>query len=136
MRSLKVPLLAFVLGAIISAATVRYYWPRIAVKTEIKQQIVERNNIRTITKVVEKPTGEKETITEVIDNSTKTANSSQNHVQYKNSEWLLGASIGSKVLTIEPIYTLRIDRRIIGPIFAGAYGRTDGELGLSITMEF
>jgi len=54
----------------------------------------------------------------------------------KKPQWNLGLSAGSQLREFGLIYGARVERRVLGPVFAGVYGRTDGEFGLSVALEF
>ena len=108
------------------------YTPR---QPEIKTvtKVQERERVRTV--IEERPDGSK-TTTIVADREKQTDVS---HVERKpvDKKWLLGASAGvSSVLDLSPTYTLRVERRILWGAYAGLYGRTDGEFGVSLSYTF
>lgn len=54
-------------------------------------------------------------------------------VYNKKPDYLVGVLVETDYS--KPIYGVSIDRRILGPIFLGAYGKTDKQVGLSLKME-
>lgn len=52
-------------------------------------------------------------------------------IENAKPQW--SASAGA---SFQQIYTFGIDRRVIGPVFAGLYGRTDKEFGVNVRLEF
>jgi hypothetical protein len=129
-------LLTSLLSAAVGAALAYWLYPRVEVQTEIKERTVVQNDIRTIIRTVERPDGTKETVKEVVDNSTQQMSKDFTAKVAKKPQWILTAGAGSALSPIEVIYSASVARRVIGPIFAGAYGRTDGELGLTVGLEF
>lgn len=123
-----------VVSLIVGAAACRYFWP-VETKIEVQERVLVRNDIRTVTRTITKLDGTQETVTERIDNST--TNSSRNSTTVINkSTYLVGASIGTKGLKLQPTYGINAAIRVLGPVFAGLYGRTDGEIGLTLAIEF
>jgi len=126
---------SFIAGAVIGIAVFAYY--RKPTEKVIKQtQVVEQVRVRTVTKTVQKPDGSKEIVQVIEDNSTKTAKGSSTVEKRLKPNWILGVSAGTRLSSFEPVYALETNRRLIGPVFAGAYGRTDGEFGFTIKLEF
>lgn len=122
----------------IGAALALYFKPnKNVVKTEYKDRIVTQNHITTVTKIVKVPGGAEETTTTVIDNSKTIDNKSgsmlQETVVQKN--WLVGAGAGLDT-HLQPVYSVQMNRRILGPIFIGAWGTTSKSGGLSLSLEF
>ena len=109
------------------------------VANKVKQiEIIEVEKIlqreRTVTRIVERPDGTKET---VIDNrvETETDRSSTNKVT-KQSDWAVSVMYAPAVFKQEQEYGLAVTRRVLGNLFAGVYGRSDSEFGLSLRYEF
>lgn len=121
-----------------TAALTRYYWPRIETKTVIQRQVVVKKDIRTVTRVVERKDGTKETIIDTVDRSTETKQSSKEVVALAKSQWLVAATavqdIDSRLL--KPALGVHVQRRILGPFFAGVMANSRREMGLSIGAEF
>lgn len=133
---MKKLLIAFTVGAMVAGAGVAYWRPRIVTKVETVEKQVVKNNIQTVVRTVERPDGSREIIKTINDTSTRTEDKTSLKEVYKQSDWAVGLSAGTRLTDIDPVYALHVQRRIIGPIFAGAYGRTDGEVGLSVLVTF
>lgn len=108
-------------------------------REEIREVIKYRDRTKTITKIIERPDGTKETIIKEdkdvsndIDKARKLLEIVTNKPGYSVS---LSAGLSGD-FKINPIYTLGVDRRVFSGLFAGLYGRTDGEFGVSLRYEF
>lgn len=106
------------------------------VKYVDKIKVVESKNVRTVT-VTKTIPGETITRTETIDLSKTNLQQDLNREAVKNikSQWLIGPSIGLSFDKTDPTYGLVVERRILGPVFVGAYGNTQG-VGLMALFEF
>jgi len=101
-------------------------------KSSTVTKVQER--VRVVTRLKERPDGSKET---VITEDRNTESGTTTIIEAKKPMWSISAS--TAVLSLSPrgpIYTIQVDRRLILGAFVGAYGRTDGELGLSLRYEF
>lgn len=123
-------------GAILGASAIYYLFPQIEEREVMKQEVVVRNQIRTVIKTVERPDGTKETVESREDNSTSTAQS--NSVKEKKSlkNWQVAALATTQLSNLTPAYGALVQRRVLGPLFVGVLGKVDGEFGLSVGMEF
>jgi len=55
----------------------------------------------------------------------------------QKSQWKFQGLVGTEIRRpTEPIYGLGVERRIIGPIFIGIYGKSNTEAGVSVSLEF
>lgn len=125
-------LLIPICGATLLALCVRYYWPRIETKTVTKT--VVQKDIRTITRIVQRPDGTKETIIEHTDHSSATKSKT---VAKNRPNW--HASIGATphALMGQPaVYSMQLERRILGPFYIGAGLSSNHEAKLIIGLEF
>jgi hypothetical protein len=123
----------------------RYAQPaKIVTKTEVVTQIktVVEDHVHTVTVTKELPNGEKDTTTttdnnSVIKDKTNTKNDSSTVTTYNKPQWRVQALAGLNASNFtNPIYGAGIERRIIGPIAAGAWGTTNHEGGISLSLEF
>lgn len=136
-----------------------YYAPE-KVKTKIeykekiveieKEKIVEVNKRRTSTHIImtEYPDGKKVTETFIIDESIELIEVEKEKIVYKDkvivkekeinkkkADWLVKASM--QVLPYDStIYTLDVNRRILGPIFLGASVNTKLDTNVGVGLEF
>lgn len=152
--NLKTGLLIVVLVGLLGYAFGRYLQPaKVVTKTETKVQVVEvevervKTEVRTIVKETTKPDGTRvvETTKENIsDSKKKTSKESDKQtntskiVENFKPQWRVqvAATIGSGGLDGDNI-RVGIERRIIGPVFLGAWSETRfGSYGASVSMEF
>lgn len=123
-------------GLIVGAALVWYFMPAAATKASSQQTTNTKYEIITQEKIVQKPGGVVEIVRTITDTSVKTEKASSSVVSINRKDYLLQISAGSQLRKLEPVYAVYASRRIIGSIFAGAYGRTDGEFGAILSLEF
>ena len=114
--------------------------------------ISQTNNRQTKTIITEFPDGKK--ITEIYEinqdtiiivkkekeesesnQETNINNNTSTIIQNQKAQWKINGTIGLEDFT-KPIYGITAERRIIGPIFAGAYYKTNPEIGITIGVEF
>jgi hypothetical protein len=150
--SYKTITILVVVVAALAYATGRYIQPaKVITEVEVKTEIVEvevektKTEVRTIVKEVIKPDGTKETTT-TTENIAETKKKNKKEAQSERKElkiveglkpqWKAQVLIGLENIEI-PSYRVGVERRIVGPIFAGAYSNTNfQEYGLSVSMEF
>ena len=106
----------------------RYYAPKPASQTASTEQ----TRTRTVTRIVERKDGTKETLIESVDNST----ASRTVIKATKPQWLLGVGAAYNLPRTEVVYDVQASRRIIGPIFAGIRASTDGTVGVQALIEF
>jgi hypothetical protein len=145
----KNTIIMLIIVAGMSAGITRYYFPKVEFKSvEVaKERSKEetKNDIKTITRYLERPDGSKETVTETTDKSIKKESIkkeiSKEIVILTKSQWLVGLGVGTKILDKELFYSGQISRRIVGPFFLGISGTTDRSFNnktiqVFSTMEF
>lgn len=140
------------------------YQDRIEYRDRIVEKVVKdtssdkKQNVRVITKYIERPDGTKEmTKEEVTDTheteATKTVADKTQDTEMKrevqiqtqiqteyiekpvNKDWHLSAS-GGLTSSLVPIYGAQIERRILGPVFVGIKADTNPSASLTLGMEF
>lgn len=104
--------------------------PEVQIKEVEKQVIVKNENTHVITKKLPDGTVIKERTT--IKNDTIATEKSSEVVPVQK-QWAAGAGYQFGLV---PVYSLKIDRRIIGPIFVGAEVNTNRDVGVTVKMEF
>lgn len=122
-----------------TAALTRYFFPRIETQTVDVIKEVVRTDIRTITKIIEKPDGTKETIIDHTDKSVENKDQKHTETKYAKADWNISASAGQDITNIqklELVYGVHVQRRILGPFYLGGMADTSKRVGLSIGMEF
>lgn len=113
--------------------------PKEITKIETQEHEVIRNNVVTVTKEITKADGTKETITTVVDKSVEKKDKTLESIVSKpvEKQWL--ASVGMNPIAPTATYSVKVDRRILGPIFVGGQyirNKSDNIGLLNITMEF
>ena len=132
----KQTLTVFGAGLLLGAALVWQFARRVDTRIQVQEKIVTQNDVKTITRTVERPDGTKETLQTVVYRSQQASTTKVDVQKAKRPDWLVGVSAGSQLSHLGLTYGASVDRRVIGPVFAGVYGRTDGEFGLNVRLEF
>lgn len=139
---MNIKYLPYVIVAVVSGLGSFYitksFFPRIETKeVQVEKEIV-RTDVKTITKVIERPDGTKETVQEVIDKSVSQETKVKESVVVKKDKWKADLGVRAKVSDIQnPVYDLTISRRILEtPFFGGIKISTDKSIGLNIGIEF
>lgn len=127
---------ALVVVAVVSAAATRYLWPQILTKVVSVEHEVIKNNVVTVIKTVQQPGGTVETDTTITDNTITSTSIKNTSTTYQTAQWHAGLSVGSSIHTLQPVYDLRIERRLFGPVFLSAGGSTDGVARVGLAIEF
>ena len=139
--------IALVLGALAGAFAFGRYSAPEKVKTEIKVEtkIEKVEVVRTVTKIVERPDGTKETIIE----EDKETNTETDITKEKSKEVIIARSrLNISILagaqpklfqgvSLGPIvYGASVTKEIIGPVTAGAWALSDFSVGVSLGLNF
>ena len=95
-----------------------------------KVKTVETTKWRTNTRVITLPDGTiiEEDIREEIRQQIE-----DKHIVFDTKKYLFSISATPQA---RPIYMLGVSKKFLGDLYLGAYGRTDGEYGLSLTYRF
>lgn len=117
---------------------------KVVTKTQevIKTVTVEHTNQTTTKTVIKKPDGT--TITQEKTEDTHDLKTSENQrisidKQVSNSkpDWMVSATAGFGYdRSLDPVYGVSVQRRILGNIYMGAYGMTNKNVGLSVGLQF
>jgi len=135
-KNLKKTAVISLVCAAAAAGLTRYYFPKIEFRTiEITKEVV-RNDVRTVVKEVTRPDGAKEVVTEIVDRTIREEKRAVDMVSAYKPDWVIGVGARTRFQSSAPAYDLQVQRRILGPIFIGALGSSDGSIGISIGMEF
>lgn len=113
---------------------------------EVTKEVIKQVG-KTQTHIIETiyPDGRKVTETFILDEKTVVIEKDKfNEIIKKEREvienskpnYQIRVGTGTKIDGFKLEYTVGIEKRVLGPIFAGAYGRTDKELGITLSMEF
>jgi len=93
------------------------------VVTDIKEVIVEKPDG---TRVIERETVRVEDRESKTDTVTKPA----------KKDWMVGAKVDLFTPTTVRVYQVEVSRRVFNDVYVGAYGRTDGTVGVGVTVLF
>lgn len=125
-------LLIFCLGY----AVCKYSSPTKIITIE-KEKTVENRNVVTRTTEKKNPDGSSTTTT-VIKDRTIVDSETDKMTVIKNdkAQLKIDALLGYDTKNKEQVYGLQVQKRFAGPVFVGAWGTTQGTLGISAGIEF
>lgn len=117
----------------------RYLTPA-KVEEKVVEKIVEKEkkDIHTVTRIVERPDGTKETTIEHTDKSTNTvATDKSKELKIDDrANWRVSVGTGYDFRRKEQLYIGTAERRILGNISVGVFGTTDQQAGITVGIEF
>ena len=130
---IAISLASFVLGG----ALVHRYAKK-ETEVEIREVIKYKERVRTVTEVIERPDGTRETRT--IE-ETQRENESDNQSREKTvvtalPKYALGITVGARNFANQSEFTVTASQRIIGNLHGSVYGRSDGEFGVGFRYDF
>lgn len=125
----------------------RYVQPaRVEIKKEevVKEVEVVKKDVTVVEREIRRPDGTVEIDRRTEDRSTETVDKSKQTkestiVQNQKPQWKVSASATTAVGSLTSpslVYGATVERRIIGPFFAGVRADTSKQVGLSVGMEF
>lgn len=129
----------------VGAYATRQFAPREVIKTQLVDHDVVKDHVVTVTKEITKADGTKEVDTVVTDDrkesdTKKETVTDSKPIPQQKAQWFVTAGAGldfSQVSNLaNPIYQASVNRRILGPIYLGAYGNTKSQVGLQVGLEF
>lgn len=132
--TVRLTVLLCILSAVLAAGLTYHFMP---VQTKVVEKDIVHNNIITVTHTVTKPSGETDTTTTVTDHSQHLSNST-NITALPKPKWNVSALIANDFShgNIVPTYGASAQKEFIGPITIGAFGLTNGTIGVSIGLDF
>ncbi len=102
------------------------------IKTQTK---IEYRDKETITVKVKHPNGTVETTKKTIDKSV--INSASKAVSNPiKKDWHISAGMMTDFKDVKPVYTLHVERRVLGDIFVGATLSSNAYVGLTVGLSF
>lgn len=135
--------LAFGLGRYMTPNSIEYREVEV-VKEVIKEVVKENIKKNTQTKTVETwhPDGTHTIETYVLNQDTiviekelvaekEIRKEIEKIIESQKPNWILGVTYGNR-----QDYGATVDRRILGPVFLGAYAKSDRDIGIALKMEF
>jgi hypothetical protein len=123
---MKIQVIKILLYIIFSVGAFKYGEYLGGKNVQVKEVVKVQERVRTRTKVIEHPDGTKIT---TIDEKKDTDSVSLKETKPSLNIWSVGISYAPPLGQRE-VYTLSVDRRILGDIWLGVYGRTDREFGV------
>jgi hypothetical protein len=144
-RVMGIGVLIIIIAIAVGYGFGRYVQPAkvVTVVKEVKtdNQVVDKNIVTTVTET-KKPDGSDTIVTKTEDKSvdkTKendTFNSTTTTTNQK-TQWRVSALAGLRYDNLTtPNYGAIVEKRLLGPIFVGAWGNSGKEAGISIGLEF
>ena len=112
-------------------------WQLLPAKIKIEEHLVTEVQERVIvhTRIVERPDGTKETIIEERKDTDTRTESSKVTTGLPVYSVRLSQSISGEYAN-KTVYTLGIEKKLLGSLSGGIYGRTDKEYGLALSYSF
>lgn len=133
---MKTTLITAAIALLIGLGLGSQLFPRAAVETKEVEKVVTVKDVVTVTKVVSKNDGTTETTTTTTDKSKESKRAS-NTVKVNKKEWHGSLLASTNSINMDNIvYTVNVERRIIGELFVGASVSTDKRVGVSLGMGF
>lgn len=102
---------------------------------ETKTQVITKDHTVTVIKEVKSPDGTVTKDTTITDDNTQKAIQQIIDTRTAVPQWLVAAGVSVNANRVK-IYSLSVDRKILGPISIGIIGSTDSELGLRLGVSF
>lgn len=127
-------LAALIIGLVVGAFAMQKLC-KPSIRTEVKTNVVTQTRIVHQKHTIVLPNGTTETTETTTDNSVRTLQQSEVTLKLERANYLVGLSAGTKI-DFMPRYGASVQLRVLGPVYVGLYGRTDGEFGLLMSMEF
>ena len=124
---------SYVIVLVIGAAIGTYF----DAKHTIEEKVVYKDKVRTVVKevITERPDGTKITERQTTKDEKKKQVAKRKESKPVKKDWLVGVKY-DLVPSSVPVWTAEVQRRVIGDFYIGAYGRTDGVLGVGVTLAF
>jgi len=105
-------------------------------KTTSTTETRNTEDSRIIERIVIKPGGEKIIYREIIVHKDATVKNRVVTIRNSNN-WLVGLTYGHQdYYNGKEVYTLSLDRKILGGAYMGLYGTSTGELGVGLRFSF
>ena len=102
---------------------------------EVEKEVVVKDVV-TVTKVITRPDGTKEELVTVTDKTKENKQSTSTKTVAK-ANWHTSISAKSKIDKLQiDMYTVQVEKRIIGDLFFGVNASTDKTVGFSVGIEW
>lgn len=134
-----VKIVLVIIGAFVVGALGGRYLAPPKVEEKIVEKVVEKEkkDIHTVTHIVERPDGSKETTIEQTDKSVSSISKDKSsETKMGLPDWKATISTGYDFKNKQQYYMGTIDRRIIGGFSVSVFGTSKQEAGVGIGVEF
>jgi hypothetical protein len=140
----EILILIVVLSLLIGAGSSYYFSPtKVVTKfvTQVQIKDVIHTNVVTVTKTIKQPNGAVETDTtktdlSITNDQSQTVAESDKSVTRKESDWKASVQFSSSSTLPEYLYGASIDRKLLGPIYIGAFGNASRVFGAEVGISF
>lgn len=135
--SIRYLVLLAAVSAILGAGIYKHFAP-VQTKTVETTKEVVRTDVQTVIKTVRLPNGQEETTTTVVDHTITKDTASKTAVVVKAPTINVSALVANDFSTgsLKPLYGISVSKELLGPITVGAFGLTNGTIGLSLGINF
>lgn len=123
------------IGAIIGALIIWYAFPRVETQVKIETKVVTEYKTRIVERWTKDQNGN-ETHDRMEETSGSIESGSIASKSVAKPNWHLGVQAGLTTSLDGVKYGVRLERRIVGPVFLGGYATTNKEAGISLGLEF
>lgn len=138
MVSIKLAAIIAVISLLLGGAlALKLMPPKEVTKIEVQEKEVIKNDVTTVKKEIKKPDGTIEDDTIITDHSTTTDDKKSSEtiiVKQLQPQWLVTG--GAYLNDSTRYYNLLVQKRLLGPVFAGINITTNKDLGLVVSVEF
>lgn len=126
-------ILSYVLAVCVGAAICMYFDKEVH---EVQERIVYKDRIKTVVKevITENPDGSRTIERETTKDEKKDQVSNKKETRPVKKDWLV--SVKADLFSPAPAYTAEVSRRVIGDFYIGTFARTDGVVGVGVTLAF
>lgn len=124
-----------ILSVFIGLGLGSYLFPRVQKEVvEVEKEVIKKD-VRTIIKEVIKKDGTKEVETVIIDNTKETKQSKSTETVLK-PDWHANVGVSHSFKEKDMVYSLTVERRIVGDLFVGATVNSEKTVGVTLGLEF
>jgi hypothetical protein len=106
-----------------------------AVKTVEVEKEVQSNNVVTVTREVIKPDGTK-VLESTVTDKTKLLKEASKVVVVGKPNWHISGGVERNGLTAPNVYSLQVERRVLGELFLGVKASSDSSVGVVVGYSF
>lgn len=133
---MKNTIIALVVGLLLGGGLGTFLFPQVKTKeVQVEKEVVVKDVV-TVTKIITRPDGSKEEVTTTTD-KTKENKQTTNTKTVAKANWHASISAKSRIDKLQiDVYTVQVEKRIIGDLFFGVNASTDKTVGVVLGLEF